>query len=50
MPYIEGEDRHQIQLLPNTLDDFVEKKILSESSMLTSIVWPCENGNAKQSS
>jgi transposase len=26
MPYIEGEDRHQIHLLPNTLDDFVEEE------------------------
>lgn len=26
MPYIEGEDRHQIYLLPNTLDDFVEEE------------------------
>lgn len=24
MPFIEGEDRYQIHLLPNTLDDFVE--------------------------
>ncbi|WP_227940044.1 transposase [Alkalihalobacillus deserti] len=26
MPYIEGEDRHQIYLLPNTLDDFVDEE------------------------
>ncbi|MDY0407165.1 IS1182 family transposase [Virgibacillus sp. 179-BFC.A HS] len=26
MPYIEGEDRHQIYLLPNTLDDFVNEE------------------------
>lgn len=26
MPYIKGEDRHQIHLLPNTLDDFVEEE------------------------
>ncbi|WP_283657407.1 hypothetical protein [Paenibacillus sp. RC343] len=26
MPYIEGEDRYQIYLLPNTLDDFVEEE------------------------
>ncbi|MEK4009617.1 transposase [Paenibacillus sp. FSL H3-0333] len=26
MAYIEGEDRHQIYLLPNTLDDFVEEE------------------------
>lgn len=26
MPYIEGEDRHQIHLLPNTLDDFVAEE------------------------
>ena len=26
MPFIEGEDRQQIHLLPNTLDDFVEEE------------------------
>lgn len=26
MPYIEGEDRQQIHLLPNTLEDFVEEE------------------------
>lgn len=26
MPYIEGEDRHQFYLLPNTLEDFVEEE------------------------
>jgi len=26
MPYVEGEDRHQIYLLPNTLDDIVEEE------------------------
>ncbi|WP_334077415.1 IS1182 family transposase [Paenibacillus sanfengchensis] len=26
MPFIEGEDRHQIYLFPNTLDDFVEEE------------------------
>ncbi|MDQ8737917.1 IS1182 family transposase [Paenibacillus sp. LHD-38] len=26
MSFIEGEDRHQIHLLPNTLDDFVEEE------------------------
>jgi transposase len=26
MPYSEGEDRYQIYLLPNTLDDFVEEE------------------------
>lgn len=26
MPFIEGEDRHQIHLLPNTLDEFVEEE------------------------
>ncbi len=26
MPYIEGEDRYQIHLLPNILDDFVEEE------------------------
>jgi transposase len=26
MPFIEGEDRHQIHLLPNTLDDFVDEE------------------------
>lgn len=26
MPFIEGEDRHQIHLLPYTLDDFVEEE------------------------
>lgn len=26
MPFIEGEDRHQIYLLPNTLDDFVSEE------------------------
>ncbi|MDQ6423662.1 IS1182 family transposase [Paenibacillus sp. LHD-117] len=26
MPFIEGEDRYQIHLLPNTLDDFVEEE------------------------
>lgn len=26
MPYIEGENRHQIHLLPNTLDDFVDEE------------------------
>ncbi|WP_265416809.1 hypothetical protein [Alkalihalobacillus deserti] len=26
MPYIEGEDRHQIYLLSNTLDDFVDEE------------------------
>ncbi|QQZ61275.1 transposase [Paenibacillus sonchi] len=26
MPYVEGEDRHLIYLLPNTLDDFVEEE------------------------
>lgn len=26
MPFIESEDRYQIQLLPNTLDDFVDEE------------------------
>ncbi|OME97843.1 transposase, partial [Paenibacillus sp. FSL H7-0331] len=26
MPFIKGEDRNQIHLLPNTLDDFVEEE------------------------
>ncbi|MBA9087210.1 hypothetical protein FHR92_003692 [Fontibacillus solani] len=26
MPFIEGEDRHQIHLLPYTLDEFVEEE------------------------